>query len=799
MLYLKTNMRLTKPNSFNKFKKHINKKMKKQFLALGTIALVAIADLVHAQALPITSIGSFYQTSQTGNVSYAANGSTLYFGTNGLSNQNDKILQSFIAGGKSYVTSSLTPATVKFRRVDNPFATGNKTILFFEINDSMNTDYSGWLSSSNKYLKSSYMDSMELAFTGRTLNRGSDNTLGNLGNNQGNNNNIERIDIVFNSPRPILSNNGDGITVFERGTPTNHGGLKFALILSVDANGNPTSFSNIYTLSNSEWGATDAIPSSDYGIMNSNGSFPFPYKLGQTDAVQQSIGGVYIPYLSFGLSASATPTVYGYSIMAGDVTATTSAQILDYTNSSIFPTNTDGNDNTIGGMDLITVTMDFADATINPVNLSGNVFNDGNGVKDGLLNGTGINTASGQQLYVNVIDVTNGNVVATTAVAANGTWTIDSVTRNSNYTLSIGTAPGIVGSPNPGNPLPSNWKNTAEWIGSILPTTAPVNDPMGNGFLAITVDTVSVTNINFGLDRVPVANAQSYTLTTAPALNSVLVLNGNGTAANPGPLSGTDAEDGVKGSGSTFNIVTIPATYELWYNGSKITGPLSIPNYDPTKLEVHFTSVSSQPLTFTYTVTDNAGVTSAPQSYTIGFPGSVLPVTLAYFNASLQGDNVLLQWETYSEINTNRYIVEHSLDGTHYEALGSIAAKGNGAGKNDYGFTHTGVQSGNHYYRLRMDDMGDQYKLSDVRLVRVGGTAAILISPNPVITNLNISGANKGDVITITDITGRTVYTTTATANTAIVNFTNLPDGVYFLQIKDLQSATKYTAKVVKQ
>jgi hypothetical protein len=44
-------------------------------------------------------------------------------------------------------------------------------------------------------------------------------------------------------------------------------------------------------------------------------------------------------------------TIYGYSLMAMDVTATTSAQTLDWTNAAFYPTTTDGTTGG-GGIDL---------------------------------------------------------------------------------------------------------------------------------------------------------------------------------------------------------------------------------------------------------------------------------------------------------------------------------------------------------------------------------------------------------------------------------------------------------------
>lgn len=779
--------------------------MNKKLIALYAVGSIVLSNKVFAQVQPMTSIGAYYETSSSGNVSYTVNSNfTQYFGTTGNSNQNDLLLQSFTAGGKNYVLSTLMPANVKFRRVDNANATGDKIILFFEINEAMysasaSTD---WISSNNKYLKSSYMDSMELAFMGRTINRGSDNILGNLGNGQGNNNNIERIDVVFDAPRDIKANNGNGITLFERGTPTNHGAVKIALILSVDAQGNPTSYSDIYTVTNSAWASTDVVPNKPFGIMNSTAyggtSIPSPYKIGAIDAVTQSIGGVFIPFVgTFGLSATSTPTVYGYSIMAGDVTATNSSEILDYTNSSIYPTNTDGNDNTIGGMDLIAVTMDFEDATLDPVTIGGNVFDDGNGLTDNTINGTAINSVTGQQLYVTLFDRSTGLVIASVPVAANGSWTMPNIPKNSTYNLSIGTVLGVAGNANPGASIPSDWKHTAEWQGASVSGTYPGN-VQGDGFYMVNVGATDIADLNFGLDKKPVPNAQSYTLNAPPAMNSTLTLNGTGATDSPAALSGTDAEDGAKGSGNTFVITSIPAQNELWYNGVKITGTDTIPNYNPALLSVKFTSGGTSSVSFNYTVLDNAGVVGAPVQYAITFPGA-LPAILTDFTVQLKGKDVLVNWVSALELNVGRYLIEHSVNGTDFTVIGSKAAKGNSVEVNTYNFVHENITNGTHYYRLHIQDSDGSSALSSVKIVRLNATDQISVSPNPVLDKAYLNGLSEKDVVRVYDVNGRVVYSFITTASAATVDFSLLNQGVYFINVTDVHATVKYTGKVIKK
>ncbi|UMB53397.1 Ig-like domain-containing protein [Lutibacter sp. A64] len=90
---------------------------------------------------------------------------------------------------------------------------------------------------------------------------------------------------------------------------------------------------------------------------------------------------------------------------------------------------------------------------------SGTVYNDTN--DNGTVDGTGIGSPGSTQLYVNVVDST-GNVVATAAVASDGTYTVTLDDALVDYTFELSTSQGTEDSPAPTNELPSNWEYTNE-------------------------------------------------------------------------------------------------------------------------------------------------------------------------------------------------------------------------------------------------------------------------------------------------------------------------------------------------
>jgi uncharacterized protein YjdB len=129
-----------------------------------------------------------------------------------------------------------------------------------------------------------------------------------------------------------------------------------------------------------------------------------------------------------------------------------------------------------------------------PVTVSGNIYNDVNGLTDGIVNGTGTNV--GGALYANLVDASN-KVVASVAVGAGGTYSFSSISAGA-YTVVLSTTLGTQGSNAPSASLPAGYVNTGEFIGS-----GAGSDGTINGIIAVTGATTDVTNVNFGIYSCP--------------------------------------------------------------------------------------------------------------------------------------------------------------------------------------------------------------------------------------------------------------------------------------------------------
>jgi hypothetical protein len=196
-----------------------------------------------------------------------------------------------------------------------------------------------------------YNDNMEDVFAGNSLNQGTDNLFANQGDGNGNNNNIERLDVVFAGGIISTSNNKVGFALFERGNDNEHDPFVIAAITGIDQNGNPTAYAAPLRVSIANWGNI-AASATNYYVVRKDPSTDSILKISTSGT--QNIGGVFISFNNLGI-ASGTK-IFGYSIMAYDLpAAATAANLVDYTNSTYFPRNT-SSATTQGGIDLIALT-----------------------------------------------------------------------------------------------------------------------------------------------------------------------------------------------------------------------------------------------------------------------------------------------------------------------------------------------------------------------------------------------------------------------------------------------------------
>lgn len=175
------------------------------------------------------------------------------------------------------------------------------------------------------------------------------------------------------------------------------------------------------------------------------------------------------------------------------------------------------------------------------------------------------------------------------------------------------------------------------------------------------------------------------------------------------------------------------------------------------------------------------GSCSGPPSFC---SSNVLPVTIVNFKAEPAGFMVTLTWNTVTEINFEKFVIERSDSGSDFEAVGTVDGHGNSNTLIKYEFTDPAPSNGVYYYRLKSVDYDGSFTFSDVVRADVNAVESIAIFPNPVDEIINIKtnfNPGHGDVIKIYNNVGLLVTEKSVSGSDDLELVVSLPGGIYVI------------------
>ncbi|MDH7462512.1 T9SS type A sorting domain-containing protein [Chitinophagaceae bacterium 26-R-25] len=162
----------------------------------------------------------------------------------------------------------------------------------------------------------------------------------------------------------------------------------------------------------------------------------------------------------------------------------------------------------------------------------------------------------------------------------------------------------------------------------------------------------------------------------------------------------------------------------------------------------------------------------------------LLPLKLLSFTAKQSNSAGLLNWTVSEQQNTASFIVERSADGKNYSKIGTVAAAGNYAGKQDYTFTDANAQNGTNYYRLKMVDIDGRFTYSPLKTVSFDANALSLqITPNPAQSICYVKGLTQPAVVKLLDVNGKVLSVQNGVTSTSPINVASLARALYFVQV----------------
>lgn len=162
---------------------------------------------------------------------------------------------------------------------------------------------------------------------------------------------------------------------------------------------------------------------------------------------------------------------------------------------------------------------------------------------------------------------------------------------------------------------------------------------------------------------------------------------------------------------------------------------------------------------------------------------ALLPLRWKTFTASRQEKQVLLNWETEGEINTSSFLVQHSLDGIHWNQLATLAAAGESNSVQSYQYIHPSPSIGPNYYRIRQVDLDAKFTFSEIRKVIFSSTQkSFLIKSNPIVNGILELQINDAVQISIYGMKGDLWLRKYLHPGAQRINLQTLPKGMYILK-----------------
>ncbi|NNE34176.1 MAG: T9SS type A sorting domain-containing protein [Rhodothermales bacterium] len=188
------------------------------------------------------------------------------------------------------------------------------------------------------------------------------------------------------------------------------------------------------------------------------------------------------------------------------------------------------------------------------------------------------------------------------------------------------------------------------------------------------------------------------------------------------------------------------------------------------------------------------------------FCNPVLPVELTTFAATVDGDGVVLSWQTLSEINNAGFDIEQEVDNS-FQRVGFAIGNGTTATANNYTFRVDGLDPGAYRFRLKQIDLDGSFTYSAIVESVVGLQQVFLLSeiyPNPFSASGTVRLAVRDELpvsIELYDLLGKriqTIFDGTAVPGGVTdysIDGADIPSGIYLVRIKGAQF--QQTRKVI--
>lgn len=255
-----------------------------------------------------------------------------------------------------------------------------------------------------------------------------------------------------------------------------------------------------------------------------------------------------------------------------------------------------------------------------------------------------------------------------------------------------------------------------------------------------------------------------------------------------------------KDGGATYSDSTAPA--QATFSGNSYA------------LTLNLTHVSTEMSGFKYRLvvsTSQAGLLNPECTYVNEYTLMVnacapTPVIMTSFNGKYSNGQVVLDWQTSQEFNSDRFEVYKSNDGQSFSYLGSVKGAGNSNMTKNYNYFDNQPGGSQYvYYRLKQVDIDGKFVYTNVVKITTGTNASLEVYPNPFSSYFTASfTANKtADASIIVrnsigqPVMQRSIKTVKGSNSVNVNNLSSLKAGIYYVTISN--DDINYNIKLQKQ
>jgi sugar lactone lactonase YvrE len=167
------------------------------------------------------------------------------------------------------------------------------------------------------------------------------------------------------------------------------------------------------------------------------------------------------------------------------------------------------------------------------------------------------------------------------------------------------------------------------------------------------------------------------------------------------------------------------------------------------------------------------------------FNATPLPVDFVDFKAKKINGQTNLTWIVSFEYNNEKFEIETSADGIHFEKSKEVLSKGNTNSLRNYETTISS-QNNSQYFRIKQVDLDGVFTYSKVISSDEKTVTSVSIYPNPSTEGViyyTLNTITENTTINILSVNGNTISTTNVSSHTGEIDTHQLMNGMYFLQV----------------